>query len=213
MRTYLATALILFATATVAIAEKTKNLTETYTLEPDQRLRIEVPVGELKVMPGKGQKIEIDLRVTCKWGTSNCDKALEDIHVSADSSERRLVLEIDGYPKWQMKWIQTEGTIRVPAAATVSVEMGVGELEIEGLSGDQYIELGVGQVSVWADKSDLHSVAVEAGVGNAELHGTDSRVEQHRSMFIGNDLYWKDGPGKAKIKVEVGVGEANVWLD
>ena len=213
MKSYLATALILLATSSAASAEKSKELIENYTLEPEQRLRIDVPVGELRIVPGKGQKIEVDLRVTCKWGSSNCDKALEDIHIESRSTDRRLTLEVEGFPKWHMKWLQTEGTIRVPVAASLDVDMGVGELEIEGLQGDQRIDLGVGEVTVWVDKAIVHSVAIDAGVGDAQLHGTDRPVQEHRSMLIGSELYWNDGPGEAKINVDVGVGEASVWLD
>lgn len=213
MKLYLAAALFLIATSSAAIAAKSKELVETFTLEPGQSLRVDIAVGDLRFEAGTGQKVEVDLRVTCKWGSSNCDEALADVHVASYSSSRRLSLEIDGYPKWHMKWLQTKGTIRLPVAASLDVDMGVGAIEIEGLAGDQRIDLGVGDVKIWANKADIHSVAIDAGVGETNLHGVDRHVQEHRSMFVGSELYWSDGPGEAKIKIDVGVGAVSVWLE
>ena len=213
MKLYIAIALAFFATASAGFAEKSKGLNESYTLEQGQALRIDFPIGDLRIEAGKGQEVEVDLQVTCRWSTSNCDKALEEIHVASRSSDRRLALEIDGYPKWQMKWIETEGTIKVPANASLDVDMGVGDLEIEGLHGNQRIELGVGEVKLWADMVIVGSIALEAGVGDTDLHGVEGRVQEQRSNFVGSEIYWNDGPGESNINIDVGVGEASVWLE
>ena len=91
--------------------------------------------------------------------------------------------------------------------------MGVGNLNIEGLQGDQRIDLGVGDVKLWADKITVQSVEIEAGVGGTKIHGLERHLQERRSNFIGSEIYWNDGEGDAKIDVEVGVGEATVWLE
>jgi hypothetical protein len=89
--------------------------------------------------------------------------------------------------------------------------MGVGELDIENLTGDVEAELGVGDLEIRGDSGDFRKVSAEVGVGDASLRTRSGRVQGRG--FIGRELLWNEGHGPSAIRAHVGVGEASVMLD
>jgi len=99
----------------------------------------------------------------------------------------------------------------VPRALAVDIEMGVGELDIDGLEGDLDVELGVGEADIHASRALANHVSVDAGIGDAEIRGGGSSTRSR--SFIGSHAVWTDGDGRSAVHLHVGVGDATVRLD
>jgi hypothetical protein len=196
-----------------APADNDRTLTGSFSLEPDQALRLELPTAELRVEASEGNKARLELRFQCRWENRECTEALEDLGLDAEASPRRVLLTVEGLSNWKKGMIEAEGFLSLPPGAPLDLDVGVGDLEIEGLTADQRIDLGVGEVTVRVPKTAVASVELDAGVGEAEIFGADGRIEGRRSMLVGSEAYWSEGPGEARIRVEVGVGEISVWLE
>ena len=91
--------------------------------------------------------------------------------------------------------------------------MGVGELTIEGLEADVSADLGVGELTIRMNPAMVGSVSLDAGVGEAKLYGAGTAVKGRRSMLVGSEVFWDEGPGAARLRADVGVGEATVFLE
>ena len=197
----------------IAAADDVREIEESFDIKGEQTLRIDFPVGELRIEGSGGNKVEAEFIIRCRWGAGDCEEALEGLHLKTRSSDSRLNLELDGFPKWHKKWLQTEGVIRMPKRNALDLDMGVGELEIEGLGSDLRVDIGVGEASLRLPEKKFETISLDVGVGEAELFGAHDRVAGRRSMLVGSEIYWNEGKGSSRVKVDIGVGEITVWLE
>lgn len=197
-----------------AFAADERTLQGTAVLGADDRVRVEFPVGELTVEAVEGDRFTIVIEAWCKRDRSSCRRQLDEI--SIDVTERRGTFHVDVAPhsKWR-SWnaLQLEAEIRHPADREIEIDMGVGEITIDGLRGDLMVDLGVGEVTVDLPLAAVRSVHLDAGVGETELLAPDGWVQGDRSFLVGSESSWSGGPGQARVRVDVGVGEAVVRLE
>ena len=215
MRRYV---LLLIATALVAAAaqagSKTREISRSFTLEADQILRLDLSVGEIRIEGAEIDKVEADLRIECRWGNDeDCERLLEKVDLESRETSRRLILEVVSDSSWRKTKLEIEGDFRVPRGVALEVDMGVGDLTIEGVTADLSADLGVGEVSIRLPAAVVRSVGLDAGVGEAKLLGAGTFVEGRRSMLVGSEVFWDEGEGEARVRADVGVGEATVYLE
>ena len=210
--------ILLVAAAMLAPAawagDKAREIKRSFALEAEQAVRLDLSVGEIRVEGAEIETIEAELRINCRWGDDDdCDRLLEKVELEARSTSRRLIVEIVSDSSWRRTKLEIEGDFRVPRGVTLEVDMGVGELDIEGVTGDLSADLGVGELSIRVPAAAVRSVGLDAGVGEAKLLGTGTFVEGRRSMLVGSEVFWDDGEGEARVRADVGVGEATVYLE
>lgn len=209
---------LLLAAAALATAahagEKTREISRTFALEEAQTLRLDLSVGEFRIEGADVEKIEVEVRVECRWGDDEeCERLLDKVALEARSTERRLYLELESDSSWRKTKLEFEGDFRIPRGTSLEVDMGVGELTIEGVTGDLSADLGVGELSIRLPAAGVSSVGLDAGVGEAKLLGAGTFVAGRRSMLVGSEVFWDEGEGKARVRADVGVGEATVYLE
>jgi len=201
--------LALFCAATLHAGEE-KTLSERVQFSGTEEIHVEFPVGSLIVETGTGNELVATVEVRCK--SSRCGGRVDDIVLDIDQNDHRVSLDIEGYPKWGASKLKVDATIRVPMGHPLYIEMGVGELEIEGLPGDIDVELGVGEIDLRLPEASLRSIELSAGVGDASIRGASGRSQSSRSHLVGSEVEWHDGSGDARVTAEVGVGEVTVRL-
>jgi hypothetical protein len=175
---------------------------------------LDFPVGELEIIGVEGSEFRIAVEGRCKRHSSRCDENLQEIELEIRERRGTLWVEVAPHSKWRW-WdhLQIEATVKHPADRPLVVDMGVGELVIEGIRADLEVDLGVGEVSVDLPLEAVSSIHLDAGIGETELLVPDGWVEASRSFLIGSECRWRDGPGEARVRVDVGVGEAVVRLE
>jgi hypothetical protein len=211
----LAAILLTLTVLTPAFAKEAfREISTSFALESETSVRLDIPLAEVSVEGFEGDNIEVDFTATCRRPASqHCDEILAELGFESHRLRRQVRIDLVGYPKWGKGKVELEGTIRVPQAIEVEMEIGIGQLDLKELTGDLRVELGVGQVNAWLDESKVRSVTLDAGVGESELYGPDARVQGRRSMLVGSEIYWDEGSGKSRVFIEVGVGEISVWLE
>jgi hypothetical protein len=183
-----------------------------YPVTSKHRVEIEFPVGALRVVPTDESKVRFDIRVTCRGRSEErCQEMADRLTLDSHDSGGTLHLKLDHYPKWRSNGFKLAGELRVPRSLALRVDMGVGELVIEGLEGDLDVDLGVGEADVRAPRSGARRVEVEAGIGDASIRGAGSSIETSR--FVGARATWSRGDGRSDVRLHVGVGEATVRLE
>jgi hypothetical protein len=131
--------------------------------------------------------------------------------LDSDDTGGTLNLRLHKYPHWNNHGMTVIGTLSVPRALAVDIEMGVGELDITGIEGDLDIQLGVGDAEVRALRSRAGHVTVDTGIGDADIRGGGSGTRSRG--FIGSHAVWDEGQGRASVRLHVGVGDASVSLE
>ena len=205
--------LMFLAASTVAHGAERRELSRDVVVGTDQTVRIEIPVGEIRVEAVDGATLTADLTLECRWARDDCHRVLDDVELEVRSSERRLRIELSGLPRWHKSKLEVEGTVTVPRSAPLEIDMAVGELEIRGTEGDLWIDMGVGEVDAHVPVQAVGLVSLDVGVGEASLFGAGSRIQGRRSMLVGSEVFWDDGAGSARIHIDLGVGEITLHLE
>ena len=202
------------AVSSDAVARSTELETEPHTFKVSARHRVQVnfPVGQLQVLPGDDSQVRFEIRVRCRGGSEErCESMANRLVLDSKDRDGTLRLTLDDYPKWHNKGFQVMATMHVPRTMPVRVEMGVGQLSIEGLEGDLNVDLGVGEADIVTSRVRAQDVSVDTGIGDASIRG--GGVDTRRHGFIGASASWDGGKGSAKVRLHVGVGDATVRLD
>ena len=209
--TLILTALLVLAAAPLraAVLETEPHI---FPVTAKHRVHIEFPVGELRILPSVESHVRFDLKVRCRRSAGGrCEELANRLVLESHDEGGTLHLKLDKYPKWHHTGLTVIGELHVPRALALRVEMGVGELAIEGLEGDLDVDLGVGDADIRMARARASHVSVEAGVGEAAIRGGGTSTESRG--FIGSHAMWSGGSGRSSVRLHVGVGDAAVRLD
>jgi hypothetical protein len=201
--------LVLFSLLTVSglsFADSYKNITRTLNVDELDSLRIEFPVGELEVEIWDGESIELDIELKSErsWLSWRRHK-VDDIELEVSTSGGEVFLRIDA-DKLNQHWV-----VKMPAKLALGIDLGVGEIRINGLENNLAVELGVGEIEVVAATDNFDHINASVGVGDATLRGFGPDTGNKHS-FVRADAHF-EGRGDYQIEVELGVGEALIRLD
>ncbi len=189
-----------------------KTIHETVPAAGASAVAIDFPVGELRIETGFANEVRVDLEVVCDRWFRSCENRIDDVELVSDLAGGTLHVEIRGYGRGHTGDLEVNGTITVPAGKELEVDMGVGELDITGVSGRLDVDLGVGEVTVRMPAAKVRSVSIDAGVGDTSLRLPGGAVGEARS-FVSSEIDWSEGRGEARVSVDVGVGDAAVTLE
>lgn len=205
-------ALAVFATPALARDRVLESQTKSYPAKDLKSVRLEFSVGELNVEGSNSDAVRVTLRIHCKrYDDEWCDEQADEVELDAYARGDRLLLEIDGHSWWgdaDDYWIEAD--VQIPSHLELEIDMGVGELEVEGMEGDLDVSLKVGEASVRMPESKVGRVYAKVSIGEASLNRRDGR--QSVSGFLGRQLRWSNGAGRARVDVNVGVGELSLRL-
>ncbi len=215
LRSSAATLLGLLALTSPSLADRTvRTLEAEADVTSRQTVRIDFPIGELRVEGTSGDKVVVELEVRCqrKGFRARCEEAAEKVRVELDSDRDALRAAFRGYPRLLSddSEISLHGTIRVPADRPLIVEMNIGELEVEGLKRDVDVDLHIGEIRLDLPARSFESASLDAGIGESSLRTPDGWIEGDRSFLIGSEVGWDDGPGESHLRADVGIGEIEV---
>ena len=177
----------------------------SFDLKDINEVEFQGSVGSMEFIQSEGTELKIVLVIEGNdEGLFRGNKDVDDVELESRVRNDRLVLEMEEEDT------NTEWTIEMPVVAITSIHMGVGE--IEGVFGatELSVELGVGEVDVELPAASAGNIEVSVGVGDASLRGATE--EEHDSKFISQDIRGK-GEGDKEINVEIGVGDASVTLN
>jgi hypothetical protein len=196
----------------VVVGEESK----AFAVEGARRLKLDVPVGEIHVQAGGGDRIEARMELRCSSFSRRCRERAAQLHLtpihSGDDVSLRLRGERGDDDGRRSQQPEIDLRLTVPAALALFVDMGVGELDVDGVEGDVTVDLGVGEARLDLPESAVKSVALDVGVGEAHLSPRSHEAHREGFLFLGNEVDWREGTGRSRVTVDVGVGEAHVRL-
>lgn len=227
---------ILLAIATAAAAAPSaaaaRTLTGSFPAADLEGIAIEAGVGDVTLTAGDGETVSVEVELKPRRGglfssMRAAEREVERAELGAQVDGRELALKVDtgssGDRRFEERW-----TVVLPARLAAALEVGVGDVVVQGLAGGVDLELGVGEAELRVVDGD---VSVEVGVGDATVRGPaaayasadcsggvgDAVIQAggHNADsdgFVGHSARW-DGAGRCRLEIEIGVGDARVFLD
>jgi len=158
-----------------------------FPLAAGSRLRLDIPVGELRVTGAGQEAVSVRLHVKTRHGWA----------------EARLVIEgLDQAKRW-WNGAEVRAEILVPSKTHLDAHLGVGEVRVEGVSGDLRAHVGVGQVRIEVPEPGLYkSVRAHAGIGDVRH---PFRGKAHG--WLGKQFSGNYEGGSYRLDADVGVGQ------
>ena len=115
---------------------------------------------------------------TFAWAANN--EVTRTLDVDLDNGELKIELTEDDFDDLEVHW-----TIEMPAVATTSLNLAVGQLIARVGATALDVNVGVGQAAVTAARMDTGHIEASAGVGSATLHGVN-RSDSQRAFVSEN---------------------------
>lgn len=174
---------------------------------PSQRLRIVGTIGDIIVRaePGAEAVEAIITKVTRGSSQARADEALDEIQVSFEMADKEgtTVLAKSSHPRssatasYVVRW-----EVTTPPEMTVEIETSVGDVRVEGCTGEVSVAGGIGGVVVGAKGSEasLGPVTITNEVGDVRVDHVTK--ELRASAGIGGIR--ASASGKVDLKTSVG---------
>lgn len=162
-------------------------------------LRLDMNVGKLHVQRNPdAHKIELKIAPQSFDDEHRTSGWVKQFDVQGDRGVIRLEL-----PKANGNQHNAEVTISVPAETALKVELGVGELAIEGVRGEKELSVGVGQLTVAVASAEEYG-PVEASVTIGDVRDEVFHKEDKGGFFRTEKL---TGRSSYPLKARVGIGQ------
>lgn len=197
--------LILGMTSTAVMAASTRTLNESYQYD-GQKVSLDMGIGSAKFFATDGNEIKIEVVVEDSdtswlffWG----DTALSDIAIESEVTTKELRFNLNEQDNIDQQWV-----VYLPKQAVLSLEVGVGAVEVSGMTNDIDISVGVGSAFI-EHKITYSTIELDSGVGDVSIsdQGTELAVERR---LIAQSYSNNNHSGEASLTVDVGVGEVVV---
>ena len=205
---------------------------QTLDLDGVKRVLIDGGVGTMDVRASDDDKLHVIVTAEPDDDLSRSvsEEEMAGIELDVDRSSRRLKLELDLPGGLDVDDVQEKWQVRIPVGVEAELELGVGQMDVEGVTGGLTVSMGVGElnvdipsgpieisvgvgdVDVSVSKASIAKVRLDTTVGDARLRVNGERIEGSSHFGIGNSVRYK-GDGQDEVEVSVKVGEVKVELD
>ncbi len=205
--------LLLAATLSAGSSDEVvRTFSQEYATRDITSVLLDVPVGEVEIGPGGSDRVEIEVVLECDtgWRSRSCRDRAERIELVSRERNGRLSIDVEGYSAWRSRGLEVHLEVRLPARMALSLDMGIGEVEIRDLESDVTVDLGIGEVFVGMDESRIAKVLLDAGIGETSLRTSDGKSSV-AGLFT-SELSWDEGDGEATIRIDLGIGEIDVRI-
>ncbi|RUO39847.1 hypothetical protein CWE15_08825 [Aliidiomarina taiwanensis] len=135
------------------------------------------------------------------WFRRSEDISNADFEITTDGDTLRITFDQDN--------AAADLVLTIPPVASLSIKLGVGDLQAALTSDNTRIKLGVGNAELTAQLADVGNVTLATGVGDTHVSGT---ANQTTSRAIVTSDTQAMGMGSSLVEVKVGVGNANLKL-
>jgi hypothetical protein len=201
--------IVLFIALLVPFANASQNFEETHSevhpLVGGGVLHIRLNVGELHIIRG-ADKANLHIRYTIH---SNRESSLHNTRANFEVRGSDGALEFYS-PYGGNTSIDAE--IEVPDLTSLDVRAKVGEIQVDGITGDKFLSLSIGDIHVSAaDVDDYRVVRAKTHIGDVDWHpkGRVNGMDRGENGWLGQRLTYKS-TGKYELKAEVWIGDVDL---
>jgi len=173
-------------------------------------VHIQAGVGEVEILASTQPVISVRVEISADSSSRRSRRQAEELDAAQLAVEERgdtLELQVRHQRRtkeWHESWF-----VLLPEHLARTIKLGVGDVRILDASGNVSVEVGVGEVRIEGNWAAYGRIAGNSGVGDVVLRSPAGR--QRGTGFVGHQLR-AEGPGAATIEVNTGVGDIDIRL-
>ena len=194
--------------------EEKKEVDESIPLDGADKINISFSVGELEIVHGPDDTIEIEGKITIKsHNRRRIERLLEELELDIETGDTISIT----LPKSGMgKKYRIELTVRVPRGIDLDVGLKVGVLKAEiEMPASARFEVNVGELAIRMPRSTSAEVYASVSIGEVEVEGFDEHgASSRRRHLLGASYEGAIGEDEAaterRLRAEVNIGEVSV---
>lgn len=171
--------------------EETRQETRDFTAGGS--VHVHMTVGDLRIRRGDSDKLRLEYRIKSRR-ERNVKEATVDINVDGKDASIRFHAPSGGNTNFDV-------VLEVPQNTNLDVHEKVGDVRVENVEGDKYLDLGVGDIRIANGKVGYRVVNASTGIGDVNSSGYGET-----SGWLGKTLKYH-GDGKYELRAHVGVGD------
>ena len=184
----------------------------TVSLDGATRVELVIPIGEARITPTDSGVVRASLGVLCKPESKKCRRRAEALQLEVRRIDNAILIvpnitSRSGYGNGDVLY-----RAEIPPSVSLVVDMGYGDLEIEGHASDLDVKLSAGDVSIRMPVESVANVMLDAQVGDAELNLPSVHIDGPRKLLVGAEVEWSEGEGKHSINARLNAGAIDVEL-
>jgi Toastrack DUF4097 len=204
------------------IDKREAEVTTTQSLEFGARGTIQIvdSFGSVKVEGWDKEEVELTVkkRTQKKYEPKDLDKAakgLERFKVTMEAvGETSLLVINTKYPSWTPIFrgktnLKLDYLIKVPRQSTLLIKHGIGEVEVNNVSGDIEATASIGEISLRLPEDQSYTVDARARIG--DVSSEFGQVTRRRGFLaVGAKLAGEPSAPTRQIFLRVGIGDIQV---
>lgn len=187
----------------------TKSVSHQLDLNGISHIELSHSVGNLRIERSDSLSNGVamgQLTGTIKAGKKGWFRGSEDItNINLDLTNRGDTLHI----VFEHDNAEADYVLTIPAVASLSIKLGVGNLVAALTAASTEIKIGVGNAELTTDLASIGAINLATGVGDTGITGV---LQQHTARAIVTSKTQATGPGHNLLNVKVGVGNASLEL-
>lgn len=165
---------------------------ETRDFAAGGSVHVHMAVGDLRIRRGDSDKLRLEYRVKSRH-ERNVKEARVDLEVKGKDAIINFHAPSRGNTNFDVE-------IDVPQNTNLDVHEKVGDVRVEDVEGDKYLELGVGDIRIAKGKMGYRLVKASTGIGDVNSGYGEA------TGWLGKTLNYR-GDGKYELRAHVGVGD------
>ncbi len=203
---------LLFIAATSALqAENDRILTRTFPVGPEQKVEVGLGAGDILIESGDVTEAEVQMRIHCESSKRSCWQKADQVELVSKTSANRLNIEVEGLTRSTARGMSIRLRIILPSTQHLEVDLGAGDLKIDGMAGSTELDVGVGDVEVHIERGIFRSIEMDTGVGESKVIIAGETIAG--VGLVGSDLKWSQDSGQQDLEIDCGVGDIVVIAD
>ncbi len=201
-------------TACVSVGDRSLQVSPATTLvtQTGSGLVLDLPSSQVRIRPSDDDMLHATAVFFCDPENQRCLKNAERAAIVHEQKGDASYLSFEPGSAYSTRHADIEVTVEVPSIESLRVKVAAGDIDIESPTACVTARTTAGDLSIRAPLESAGSVHLDANVGDAELRTPSGEVFNDRSMLVGAEVHWDEGPGPCELSAKLTAGAIGVTL-
>ena len=176
-------------------------------------LSLEFPSGDITIDPSSDSQLHASARFFCNAGSAQCPKNAAKAAIVHEQSGDHSVIRFKPSLAYSTRHAAVIYRVAVPDVARMKIDFDAGDFKVDSPTACVSVSAGAGDLLIDVPMRDVRRVSLDANIGDANLRTPAGYADDQRTLLVGSEIEWSDGPGSCDLDAKLQAGAINVRLN